>query len=1038
MNRPLPRLILLGLIGVIALSMTACTRQARAERHITAANKLFTAGRYDEAEIEYKSVLQLRGDSPVPYTRLGTIYLEDGRIGQALVYLKRAKELQPNEVETRLKFGLAMLGVGQLTVAREEAVFVLQHRPADDDAIMLLAEASVNSKDIAAARAQLEALPAAVAGRASVALARGQMEIRSGHIAEAERYFQQALTLDPKSAHALAALATLALARKDLNAADAGFKAAAENSGPRSPHRIQYAQFKAQTGDVPTARRLLEESTKSIPDYLPAWLGLGEIALTEKKFDEAERCARTALNRDSIYPDAIMLSARIRLARNEPDQAATMLEGMVGRFPQAPMAQYLLGIAYATKGDRTKAREALQRATTLAPDFAPAVLALAELNLRSGDFAAATSLLAPLAQKQPNTLSVALMLAQAYRGQGNLEGALGVLQKAESQSPNNAQIIFFRGTILRQQGKLVDARTAFENAAKLTKESGPLEQLVELDLLAKDFASARRHAEAAIAAAPTSGTAYMALARVFVASNQYAEAIANFQQAIVKAPKNLEALTTLAVLQDMQKDYAGARDSYERLLAVAPNSNIALNNLAYIYAEHFNDLDKALDLARRARSIFPDEPQAGDTLGWILYRKGEFQQALNILRDSGAKLPDNTEVQYHLGLASYMMGREGEAQSALSKAIQSPTSFTGRVAAQQALSILAVDVRNPDSTGRALVEKFATEHPRDPAALVRISTWSLREGNLAKARQAADAAVQANPKNVPAMLQLAQVYVAQNNPKKALELAKDARALAPNETSVTYLLGRLAYDARDFRWSASLLQEAADRSPDDADIQFDWSQAAYSVGQLEPATDAATAALKINNSFGRAAQAREFLELTQAPSTPTDSNKLAQAEKVLQRDPNSVPALMVKGAASEARHDLKTARSFYEKALQIVPEFPPAQRALLIVYGTLDEKIANAADLGTKARQAYPSDPAVAKAYGIVLYRDGDFARATSLFQQSASANPTDGEAQFYLGMSQFQLKKSSDSKRSLQRALELGLNDDMAAKARKSLSSIN
>ena len=71
-----------------------------------------------------------------------------------------------------------------------------------------------------------------------------------------------------------------------------------------------------------------------------------------------------------------------------------------------------------------------------------------------------------------------------------------------------------------------------------------------------------------------------------------------------------------------------ARDAYERLLSINPNSISALNNLAYLYADRLNDLDKAYDLARKARDLQGNDPAIADTFGWVLSKRGEYQQAL--------------------------------------------------------------------------------------------------------------------------------------------------------------------------------------------------------------------------------------------------------------------------------------------------------------------------------------------------------------------------------------------------------------------------
>src|SRR5207245_8140485 len=99
-----------------------------------------------------------------------------------------------------------------------------------------------------------------------------------------------------------------------------------------------------------------------------------------------------------------------------------------------------------------------------------------------------------------------------------------------------------------------------------------------------------------------------------------------------------------------------------------PNCVPALNNLAYLYADHLNNLDKAYDVARKARELQGQDASIGDTFAWILYKRGDYQQALPILQGSAGKAADNPEIQFHLGMTAYMMGQTDLAKAALKKA----------------------------------------------------------------------------------------------------------------------------------------------------------------------------------------------------------------------------------------------------------------------------------------------------------------------------------------------------------------------------------
>jgi uncharacterized protein HemY len=160
--------------------------------------------------------------------------------------------------------------------------------------------------------------------------------------------------------------------------------------------------------------------------------------------------------------------------------------------------------------------------------------------------------------------------------------------------------------------------------------------------------------------------------------------------------------------------------------------------------------------------------------------------------------------------------------------------------------------------------------------------------------------------------------------------------------------------------------------------------------------------------------------------------------QILKSDPNNVPALMVVATTSEQKSDANAAQRAYERILAQYPDFTPALRSLTLLYSSnpaYDQKVTV---LAAKARQAFPADPDLARALGLVAYRQADFTKAVMFLQETAAQKGRDGELMYYLGMAQWHLNKRSEGKVSLQRALELGVNDILAAEAKKSLASFN
>ena len=134
------------------------------------------------------------------------------------------------------------------------------------------------------------------------------------------------------------------------------------------------------------------------------------------------------------------------------------------------------------------------------------------------------------------------------------------------------------------------------------------------------------------------------------------------------------------------------------------------------------------------------------------------------------------------------------------------------------------------------------------------------------------------------------------------------------------------------------------------------------------------------------------------------------------------------GAGEEA---IKT----YEKIVAGNPLFGSAMRRLTVLYSQRSTDEPKAYDVAQKAYQAFPQDPEVAKALGILSYRREYYPRAADLLRQAALKHTDDAEVLYYLGAAHHQLKQRNECKTALERALGLNLAPALADKAKPTLA---
>src|SRR4029077_17923007 len=155
----------------------------------------------------------------------------------------------------------------------------------------------------------------------------------------------------------------------------------------------------------------------------------------------------------------------------------------------------------------------------------------------------------------------------------------------------------------------------------------------------KEYDAAESEFERAIELNPSLTQAHLQLSRVYQVKGQTQAAITQYETALSAQPRSANLLTMIASLYEATGNLDGARKYYEQALAIDPSSAVAANNLAFLYVKQGGNLDLALGLAQKAKQFMPEANQISDTLGWVLYKKGDYASALPLLQECVDKQP---------------------------------------------------------------------------------------------------------------------------------------------------------------------------------------------------------------------------------------------------------------------------------------------------------------------------------------------------------------------------------------------------------------
>lgn len=125
--------------------------------------------------------------------------------------------------------------------------------------------------------------------------------------------------------------------------------------------------------------------------------------------------------------------------------------------------------------------------------------------------------------------------------------------------------------------------------------------------------------------------------------------------------------------QDMWDD---AEADFLKALELNPNQPSVLNYLGYSWVEQRRNLDQALDMIRRAVAARPEDGYITDSLGWVNYRLGNYQEAVRDMERAVELIPVDPVLNDHLGDVYWAVGRRLEAQFQWRRALSFITDDT--------------------------------------------------------------------------------------------------------------------------------------------------------------------------------------------------------------------------------------------------------------------------------------------------------------------------------------------------------------------------
>lgn len=153
---------------------------------------------------------------------------------------------------------------------------------------------------------------------------------------------------------------------------------------------------------------------------------------------------------------------------------------------------------------------------------------------------------------------------------------------------------------------------------------------------------------------------YERLSNLLIRSQDPRRALSILSRVSAQEPHHTKLLYAKAMLHEKLKEHAQAEQALRTLISRTPGDAHALNALGYSLADRNQSLQEARVLLEKAHQLRPDDAHILDSVGWVYYRLGRFDQAIDWLQKAFVRMPD-AEVAAHLGEVLWKSNRATEA-----------------------------------------------------------------------------------------------------------------------------------------------------------------------------------------------------------------------------------------------------------------------------------------------------------------------------------------------------------------------------------------
>jgi tetratricopeptide (TPR) repeat protein len=701
-------------VVIVFAAGTACI--ATKQSYLSKGNKLYDAGKYADASLNYRKAIQKDPGFGEAYYRLGLAAIKQDQGSEAYDALYRAVQLLPNRSEVAVELGDLILGAYLTNPRRPKRFYdeltrissqLIIENPNSFDGLRFQGDVALSERQYQRAATLFSKANAIRPMQPKLVGPWVECLIQDNQSPEAERLGRELIQSHPEYGPIYDLLYYHYMTSGRASDAESLLKTKVANNQTDKNAILQLAAFYSRIQKNPEVSVTLQKLVDSPRAFPQPHADIGDFYAARGNWEEALREFRVGLHDDPkgkiLYEKKITnvliaqgktqdaVEALSQILKDQPndlsargmravvmlnsgkqlDTALRELQDLVRRLPADEILRFNLGRAYLKNGDLKSAHAEFLGAANRRKDYVAPRIALAALGQRIDDYAETVRYSEEVLSIDPSERNGQRWLCAGLIGTGNYNRARSELNALLKDSPESTEFQVLLGRLDLAEKKFRDAEAVFRKLYRPGQsDMRPLEGLVDVYVAQNQLAPAVQLVNSELTQSPNSAALHALSAGLTARSGNLDLAIVQYQWVISNDPENVDAYIRQSRLYHLKGERGKALARLQEARKLQPENPKVLAQLAFEESS-LSQYTAALEDSRHQLALRPDDPLIMNNLAFLLADTGvNVDEALRLASAAAQKLPHDPSILDTLGWVYVKKNMNDSAVQVLSNLVK--------------------------------------------------------------------------------------------------------------------------------------------------------------------------------------------------------------------------------------------------------------------------------------------------------------------------------------------------------------------------------